>query len=57
MTFHILSMIFLCYEMAPDRLKTVPNVVLASLISGYLHASFFSLHFTCLFHFQSFQKV
>ena len=33
----------------------VTNVVLASLIAGYFYLSFFSLHFTCLFHSQSFQ--
>jgi len=35
----------------------VPNVVLTSLIAGYLYLSFLSLHFTCLFHSHSFQKV
>jgi len=28
----------------------VSNVVLASLIAGYLHLSSLSLHFACLFH-------
>jgi len=37
--------------------KLVPNVVSTSLIAGYLYLSFLSLHFTCPFHFQSFQKV
>jgi len=41
--------------MAPDQ-KMVPNVVLRSLVVGYLYLSFFSLHFTCLFHSQSFKK-
>jgi len=35
----------------------VPNVVLPSLIAGYFYPSFLRLHFTCLFHSQSFQKV
>jgi len=35
----------------------VPNVVVTGLIAGYLYISFLSLHFTCLFHSQSFQKV
>jgi len=35
----------------------VPNVVLASLIAGFSYLSFFHLHFTCLFHSQSFQQV
>jgi len=35
----------------------VRNVVLTSLIAGYLHLSFLSLHFICVFHSQSFQKV
>jgi len=35
----------------------VPNVVLTSLIAGYLYLSYLSLHFTCLFHTQSFQRV
>jgi len=35
----------------------VPNVVSTSLIAGYLYLSFLSLHFTCPFHSQSFQKV
>jgi len=41
----------------PISQKTVPSVVLTRLIAGYLHLSFLSLHFTCLFHSQSFQKV
>jgi len=40
----------------PISYKMVSNVVLTSLISGYLYLSFLSLHFTCLFHYQSFQK-
>jgi len=35
----------------------VPNVVLTSLIAGYLYLSFLCFHFTCLEHTQSFQKV
>jgi len=35
----------------------VPNVVLTSLIAGYLYISFLKLHLTCLFHSQSFKKV
>jgi len=35
----------------------MPNVVLTSLIAGYLYLSFLRLNFTCLFHSQSFQKV
>jgi len=35
----------------------VPNVVLTSLIAGYLYLTFLSLHFTFVFHSQSFQKV
>jgi len=35
----------------------VLNVVLTSLIAGYLDLSFFSFHFTCLFHSQSSQKL
>jgi len=34
----------------------VSNVVLTSLIEDYLYLGFLSLHFTCLFHSQSFQK-
>jgi len=34
----------------------VSNVVLKSLISGYLYLSFPSLHFSCLFQSQSFKK-
>jgi len=34
----------------------VSDVVLTSLITGYLYLSFFSLHFTCLLHSQPFQK-
>jgi len=34
----------------------VSNVVLTSLIAGYLYLSFLSLHLTCLFHTQLFQK-
>jgi len=30
----------------------VPNVVLTSLVAGYLYLSFLSLHFTYLFHCQ-----
>jgi len=35
----------------------VPDIELASLIAGYLYLRFFSLHFTWLFHSQSFQQV
>jgi len=35
----------------------VPNVVLTSIIAGYLYLSFLTLHFTRLFHSQTFQKV
>jgi len=38
----------------------VPNIVLTSLIAGYLYLtdlSFLSLHFTCVIHSLSFQKV
>jgi len=35
----------------------VPNIVLTRLVAGYLYLSFLSLHFTCLFHSQSFQKI
>jgi len=35
----------------------VPNVVLTSLIAGYLHLSFLIFHFTCLFNSQSLQNV
>jgi len=35
----------------------VPNVALTSLIAGYLYLSLLSLHFTCLFPFQSFTQV
>jgi len=34
----------------------VSNVVLTDLIAEYLYLSFLSLHFTCLFHSQSYQK-
>jgi len=34
--------------------KMVSNVVLTSLIAGFLYLSFFSLHFTYLFHSQSY---
>jgi len=34
----------------------VSNVVSTSLVAGYLYLSFLNLHFTCLFHSQSFQK-
>ena len=40
----------------PMSWKTVPNVVLTSLIAGYLYLSFLSLHITCLLHSQSFQR-
>jgi len=33
------------------------NVVSTSLIAGYLYLSFLSLHFTFVFHSQSFKKV
>jgi len=35
----------------------VSNVALTCLIAGYLYQSFLGLHFTCLFHSQSFKKV
>jgi len=35
----------------------VTNVVLTSLIASDLYLCFLNLHFTCLFHSQSFQKV
>jgi len=35
----------------------VPNVVSTTLIAGYLNLSFLSLHFTCLFCCQLFQKA
>jgi len=38
-------------------IKMVPNVVLTSLIAGYLYLSFLSLNFTCLLHSQSFQSL
>ena len=41
----------------PISSKMVPNVVLTSLIAGYLYLTFLSLHFTFVFHSQSFQKV
>ena len=41
----------------PISLKMVPNVVSTSLIAGYLYLSSPTLHFTCLFHTQSFQRV
>jgi len=41
----------------PISYKIVPNVVLTSLIAGLLYLSLLRLHFTCLFHSQSFQKV
>jgi len=41
----------------PISEKWVPNVVLTSLIAGYLYLGSLSLHFTCLFHTQSFQRV
>jgi len=34
----------------------VPDVALTSLIAVYLYLSFLRLHFTCLFHTQSFQR-
>jgi len=43
--------------MAPDKLENGPNVILTSLIAGYLYLSFLSLYFACLFHTQSFQGV
>jgi len=46
-----------CYEMASDKLENGTNVVLTSLIAGYLYLSSLSLHFTCLFHTQSIQKA
>jgi len=46
-----------CYEMAPDKLENGPNVVLTSLTAGYLYLSSLSLHFACLFHTQSCQRV
>jgi len=45
-----------CYEMAPDKLKNGPNVVLTSSTAGYSYLSSLSLHFACLFHSQSCQK-
>ena len=36
--------------------KMVPDVALTSLIAVYLYLSFLRLHFTCLFHTQSFQR-
>ena len=60
-----------CFEMAPSNLenddqhamkwrssseKILPIVVLTCLIAGYIYLSCFRLHFTCLFHSQSFQK-
>jgi len=62
----------ICCKMVPDKLengaqhaiewcpigkKQVPSVVSTSLIARYLYLSFISLHFTCPFHSQSFQKV
>jgi len=35
----------------------LPNFISTSLIASYLYQSFLSLHFTCLFHSQSFQKL
>jgi len=43
--------------MAPDKLENGPNVVLTNLIAGYLYLSSVSLHFACLFHTQSFERV
>ena len=37
--------------------SSVPSVISAYLIAGYLYLVFFSLHFACLFHSQSFQQV
>jgi len=34
----------------------VANVVLTNFIAGYLYLRSLSLHFTCLFHTQSFQE-
>jgi len=60
-----------CHKMASDKLKNgaqhgvkwppiswkmVPNVVLTSLIAGYLYLNFLSLQFSYLYHSQSFQK-
>jgi len=38
-------------------LEVVHIYVFSSFIGGYLYVSFLSLHFACLFHPQSFQKV
>jgi len=38
----------------PISEKVGPNVVLASLIAGYLYMNFFGLHSTYRFHSQSF---
>jgi len=43
--------------MAADKLENGPNVVLTSLIAGYLYLSSLRLHFACLFHAESFQRV
>ena len=46
-----------CYETAPDKLENCAQCWFSKLIAGYLYLHFFSLHFTCLFHSQSFQQV
>jgi len=55
-----------CYKMEPDKLENGTQHVMkwrqisfvsTSLSAGYLYLSFLSLHFTCPFHSQSFQKV
>jgi len=59
------------YPISPDKLdnsaqhamkwrpicwKMVSSVALACLTADYSYLNFFSLHFTCIFHSQSFQK-
>jgi len=43
--------------MVSDKLENVAQCCFSNLIAGYLYLSFLSLHFTFVFHSQSFQKV
>jgi len=62
--FHVFSTTFFalkwrptCHKMVPDKLENGSNVVLTSLIAGYLYLSSLSLHFAYLIYTHSFQRV
>jgi len=57
MKFHIFSMTFLSYEMAPGKLENGDQYCFSKFGGRLFISKFFQLHCTCLFHYYLFQQV